>query len=104
MAETRVRTLFLVQDACLMTFSRKEGSSMQLAARILFICTLNKHMPVTDSMEGSYEAVGGAMKFCQLMQFLEVMHPLFGYTKGGVLTPLMQVNVNGIAMLKLHNL
>jgi hypothetical protein len=59
---------------------------------------------VTDSMEGTYEAVGGAMKFCQLMQFLEVMHPLFGYTKGGVFTPLIQVNINGIAMLKMHDL
>ncbi|PSN41372.1 hypothetical protein C0J52_19120 [Blattella germanica] len=26
---------------------------------------------VVDSMEGTYDAVGGAMKFCQLMQFLE---------------------------------
>ncbi|XP_067008173.2 very-long-chain (3R)-3-hydroxyacyl-CoA dehydratase isoform X2 [Anabrus simplex] len=44
-----------------------------------------------DSMEGTYQAVGGAMKFCQLMQILEIMHPLFGYTKGGVLAPFMQV-------------
>lgn len=42
-------------------------------------------------MEGTYEAVGPAMKFIQLMQFLEVLHPMFGYTKGAVLTPLMQV-------------
>jgi very-long-chain (3R)-3-hydroxyacyl-CoA dehydratase len=61
-------------------------------------------MSVTDSMEGTYEAVGGAMKFCQLMQFLEVMHPLFGYTKGGVLTPLIQVTVNGTVMLQVHDL
>lgn len=55
-------------------------------------------------MEGTYEAVGGAMKFCQLMQFLEVMHPLFGYTKGGVLTPLIQVTVSGNVMLQMHEL
>nr|CAD7394924.1 unnamed protein product [Timema cristinae] len=44
-----------------------------------------------DSIEGTYEAVGGPMKFCQLMQFLEVMHPMFGYTKGGFVVPLLQV-------------
>nr|CAD7399722.1 unnamed protein product [Timema poppensis] len=44
-----------------------------------------------ESIEGTYEAVGGPMKFCQLMQFLEVMHPMFGYTKGGFVVPLLQV-------------
>nr|CAD7444936.1 unnamed protein product [Timema bartmani] len=44
-----------------------------------------------DSIEGAYEAVGGPMKFCQLMQFLEVMHPMFGYTKGGFVVPMLQV-------------
>ncbi|KAJ9578140.1 hypothetical protein L9F63_025000, partial [Diploptera punctata] len=48
-----------------------------------------------DSMEGTYEAVGGAIKFCQLMQILEIMHPLFGYTRGGVLNPFMQKQNQG---------
>ncbi|XP_026466751.1 very-long-chain (3R)-3-hydroxyacyl-CoA dehydratase 3-like [Ctenocephalides felis] len=43
-----------------------------------------------ESMPGTYSAVGGAFRFCQLLQFLEVMHPLFGYTKGGIMTPMMQ--------------
>ena len=51
-------------------------------------------------MEGTYEAVGHVMKFCQLMQLLEVMHPMFGYTKGGVLMPLIQVIVSAIAVLQ----
>lgn len=34
-----------------------------------------------DSVIDTYEHVGPAMKFLQLMMFLEVMHPLFGYTK-----------------------
>ncbi|XP_039969571.1 very-long-chain (3R)-3-hydroxyacyl-CoA dehydratase 3 isoform X3 [Bactrocera neohumeralis] len=38
-----------------------------------------------------YESVGNAMKFCQLLQYLEVLHPIFGYTKGGVLMPFFQV-------------
>ena len=44
-------------------------------------------------MAGTYEAVGSVFKFCQLMQFLEVMHPMFGYTKGNVLIPFLQVTV-----------
>lgn len=59
--------------------------------------------PLTDSMEGTYEAVGHIMKFCQLMQFLEVMHPMFGYTKGGVLMPLVQVTVSANAVLQVAN-
>lgn len=43
------------------------------------------------SMPGTYEAVGNAFKFVQLLQYLEVMHPIFGYTKGGALVPFMQV-------------
>lgn len=43
-----------------------------------------------NSMPGTYEAVGSAFKFVQLFQWLEVMHPLFGYTKGGVFAPFMQ--------------
>uniref|UniRef100_U5ENU0 Very-long-chain (3R)-3-hydroxyacyl-CoA dehydratase n=1 Tax=Corethrella appendiculata TaxID=1370023 RepID=U5ENU0_9DIPT len=45
-----------------------------------------------ESMRGTYETVGNAFKFCQLLQYLEVMHPLFGYTKGGVLMPFIQVS------------
>lgn len=34
-----------------------------------------------DSVADTYEHVGPAVKFLQLMMYLEVMHPLFGYTK-----------------------
>lgn len=43
-----------------------------------------------DAMVQAFESVGHAMKFVQLLQFLEVMHVIFGYTKGGVLAPLLQ--------------
>lgn len=49
-------------------------------------------------MPGTYEAVGTAMKFVQLLQFLEVMHPLFGYTKGGFTTALFQVSGRAIIL------
>lgn len=45
-----------------------------------------------DSMSGTYEAVGNAFKFIQLLQYLEVMHPIFGYVKGGALVPFLQVS------------
>lgn len=34
-----------------------------------------------ESIADTYEHVGPAMKFLQLMMYLEVMHPMFGYTK-----------------------
>lgn len=34
-----------------------------------------------ESVHDTYEHVGPAMKFLQLMMYLEVMHPLFGYTR-----------------------
>ncbi|XP_034833482.1 very-long-chain (3R)-3-hydroxyacyl-CoA dehydratase [Maniola hyperantus] len=45
-----------------------------------------------DSVADTYEHVGAAMKFLQLMMYLEVMHPIFGYTKGGALVPFLQVS------------
>lgn len=51
-----------------------------------------------DSMTSTYEHVGSAMKFLQLMQFLEVMHPIFGYTKGGVMQPFLQVTGRAIVL------
>ncbi|KAL4710959.1 hypothetical protein ACJJTC_017924 [Scirpophaga incertulas] len=45
-----------------------------------------------ESVNDTYEHVGSAMKFLQLMQYLEVMHPMFGYTRGGVFTPFLQVS------------
>lgn len=58
---------------------------------IVTVMTVRYFKDGPNSMEGTYEAVGHVMKFCQLMQLLEITHPLFGYTKGGVLMPLVQV-------------
>ncbi|KAJ8973372.1 hypothetical protein NQ317_007185 [Molorchus minor] len=45
----------------------------------------------TDFFPVAYETVGQVFCFMQLFQFLEVMHPLFNYVKGGIFIPLMQV-------------
>lgn len=52
----------------------------------------------TDSMPGTYAAVGNAFKFCQLLQYMEVMHPLFGYVKGGLLMPFLQVTARNFVL------
>lgn len=44
-----------------------------------------------DVVGKTFRTVGNAMKFCQLLQYLEVMHPIFGYTKGSPLYPFLQV-------------
>ncbi|XP_015112087.1 very-long-chain (3R)-3-hydroxyacyl-CoA dehydratase isoform X1 [Diachasma alloeum] len=44
-----------------------------------------------DSMPETYSSVGSVMRFLQLLQFLEVMHPMFGYTKGNPLLAFVQV-------------
>lgn len=46
----------------------------------------------------TYQYVGNAMKFFQLLQFLEVMHPLFGYTRNSPLVPLMQTSGRGFIL------
>lgn len=45
-----------------------------------------------NSMPETYDAVGGAFKLVQMFQWLEVMHPLFGYVKGGIIAPFMQIS------------
>lgn len=44
------------------------------------------------SIKHMYEYVGTSFKFVQLMQYLEVMHPMFGYSKGSPLVPFFQVS------------
>lgn len=59
---------------------------------ILIVMAIRWYRDGPESMPGTYEAVGNAYKFVQLLQYLEVMHPLFGYTKGGALFPFMQIS------------
>ncbi|XP_017774423.1 PREDICTED: very-long-chain (3R)-3-hydroxyacyl-CoA dehydratase [Nicrophorus vespilloides] len=54
-----------------------------------------------DSYASTYEAVGPAMIVLQMMQFLEIMHPLFGYTKGSVMTASMQVMGRALVLFAL---
>lgn len=49
---------------------------------ILIVMAIRWYRDGPASMSGTYEAVGNAYKFVQLLQYLEVMHPIFRYTKG----------------------
>lgn len=49
-------------------------------------------------MKETYAAVGSPLKFIQLLQFLEVMHPLFGYTKSSTLVSFLQVGGRGFVL------
>ncbi|RDD46308.1 Very-long-chain (3R)-3-hydroxyacyl-CoA dehydratase [Trichoplax sp. H2] len=44
-----------------------------------------------DFHVGTYDITGSYMKFCQALAVLEVIHPLLGIVKSGVLTPAIQV-------------
>lgn len=45
----------------------------------------------SDSMKDTFVAVGKPLKFIQVLQFLEVMHSLFGYTKNSYFISFIQV-------------
>lgn len=65
---------------------------------ILLVIGIRYYRDGAKSISGTYEAIGNCFKFCQLMQFLEVMHPMFGYTRGSVLMPLIQVTGRGFIL------
>ncbi|XP_055922148.1 very-long-chain (3R)-3-hydroxyacyl-CoA dehydratase [Eupeodes corollae] len=58
---------------------------------VLLVMSVLYYRDGPDSMSKIYETVGNPLKFCQLLQYLEVLHPIFGYTKGGPLIPFCQV-------------
>ncbi|XP_032799343.2 very-long-chain (3R)-3-hydroxyacyl-CoA dehydratase [Daphnia magna] len=51
-----------------------------------------------DFIPTAYQSVHYPLKFCQLMQALEIFHPLFGYTKGSVMEPTVQVGGRSIIL------
>jgi len=49
-------------------------------------------------MKKAYMHVGSPLKFIQLLQFLEVMNSLFGYTKSNTLVSFLQVGGRGFVL------
>ena len=48
-------------------------------------------LTVTEAKHTAFEAVGMQIMACQLVAFLEVIHPLLGLVRTGVFAPLAQV-------------
>ncbi|XP_068203488.1 very-long-chain (3R)-3-hydroxyacyl-CoA dehydratase [Palaemon carinicauda] len=63
---------------------------------IVSVLTMRYMKDGPDSMEGTYGAVGWMVKMCFTTQFLEILHPMVGYTKGSVFEPIVQVCGRGI--------
>ncbi|XP_044019235.1 very-long-chain (3R)-3-hydroxyacyl-CoA dehydratase 3 isoform X2 [Aphidius gifuensis] len=59
---------------------------------VLVIMTIRYSREGPESMKETYSSVGSIMKFVQILQFLEVMHPMFGYTKGNAFIALLQTS------------
>ena len=54
---------------------------------------------VTEAKHTAFEAVGTQLMICQVAAFLEVIHPMLGLVKTGVIAPLAQVRTSVIAPL-----
>ncbi len=70
---------------------------------IFIVMSIRYYRDGADSMKGTYDAVGNAIKFCQILQYLEVLHPYFRYTKGGVLMPFVQVTGRNFILFVMIN-
>ena len=42
-------------------------------------------------LKNSYQVVENPIKICQALSFLEIIHPLIGFTKGDWISPVIQV-------------
>lgn len=70
---------------------------------ILLVMGIRYYRDGPDSMVGTFEAVGNAIKFLQILQYLEVMHPMFGYTKGGAFMPFLQISGRNFVLFAMIN-
>ncbi|XP_023336938.1 very-long-chain (3R)-3-hydroxyacyl-CoA dehydratase [Eurytemora carolleeae] len=55
------------------------------------VLTLNYSKNPDEFVPKAFETVGGIFKFLQLLMILEILNPLFGYTKGSVYEATIQV-------------
>ncbi|KAG8180031.1 hypothetical protein JTE90_026633 [Oedothorax gibbosus] len=59
---------------------------------ILIVMNLHYAKDGPAFMERAYPVVRTAFTFCQILQMLEVVHPLLGYTGGSAFAPFLQVS------------
>ena len=51
----------------------------------------SNHVFFFKDLKNSYQVVENSIKFCQALSFLEIIHPLIGFTKGDWISPVIQV-------------
>lgn len=56
-----------------------------------------------ETIKNTYPVLGVTMKSCQLLQYLEVLHAMVGYTKGSPLFPFMQVTGRNFILFLMIN-
>jgi len=47
---------------------------------------------VAEIFKDTYELIGHVVRYCQLLQFLEIIHPILGFTKTGIFMSVVQVS------------
>ena len=68
----------------------------------IFILMTRKYMEQQEKfIPKAFATVGDMFKFLHLLMFLEVLHPIFGYTKGSILETTIQVVGRNIWILAL---
>eukprot|EP00095_Tigriopus_kingsejongensis_P011615 snap_masked-scaffold638_size121162-processed-gene-0.0 protein:Tk11615 transcript:snap_masked-scaffold638_size121162-processed-gene-0.0-mRNA-1 annotation:"protein tyrosine phosphatase-like protein ptplad1" len=68
---------------------------------VFFIMSLRYARQGDEFIPEAYQAVGNVMKMLHLLMFLEVMHPMFGYTKGSIFEAFLQVFGRNFVLLAL---
>ena len=68
----------------------------------VFILMSRKYMEQQEEfLPKTFATVGDMFKFLHLLMFLEVLHPIFGYTKGSIVEATLQVTGRNIWILAL---
>ncbi|CAG2163777.1 unnamed protein product [Oppiella nova] len=69
---------------------------------VFLIVTIRYIKDGSQSTESVYQLVGKVMKFLHLMQILEILHPLMGYTSGSPIMPSIQLSGRVYPYYMLH--
>ena len=68
---------------------------------VVSVLTLRYSRLGEDFVPTTWNALGNLMKMLHLMMVLEILHPLFGYTKGSVVEAAMQIGFRNFVLLLL---
>lgn len=55
---------------------------------------------LTDATHKAFQFVGFAIRYCQVMQVLEIIHPIMGFTKTSVPVAFLQVTYAMVTVIQ----